>query len=739
MNKKIFVIYFKLIFLLFLTTSCGGGGGGGGINSSGGSSFNTAEFQSNFGLSRIGALTALNNNGTGSGIIVGVLDTGIDIDNIEFSGRISNNSSNITEGAAVNVDDKEGHGTAVAGIIGAAKNDSGIHGVAPSSILLVKKLNIGAALTLLNVDVGINSAVSNGAKVINMSFGTDAPALPSASEQAAMQNAVDQGVILVVATGNSSLSQVLNFARLADCTGGGGICNGFNARGRMIAVNAVDSNNNETAFGNRCGDTSTACMVAPGQNINSTSIGGGTSVVTGTSFSAPHVTGAVAVLLQKFPTITPSDAVNLLLSTATDLGSTGIDNVFGNGLLNLQNAFSARGLASLPTGQFIGGNNIALVKTSFNLDPVFGNALENNSLLARAIILDQYNRPYRVDLNNRINSSNYKSALENLIVTKENNNYEIDAIPSTKLNIFSEKDKINSKGLLDNNNIENNQIQLETLLFNNTYIKIGSNLDSNIFFSNFNRKYSDVFYEETFMPQLKFINNGNGSGIKFKLQPNLNFTLSKFEDSNNYNLTKRVLDQYNIIHKKNNLNLNLGFGILNETKSILNSFSSGAFGFISDTESKFFSVSSNYKVNSNLKIFANYSKNISEIPNSDGYISNWSKIKSNSFRIGFKKINSITKNDSLKLSVFQPLRVYSASADLNIPIDTEKKPFGRIIYKKERHSIVPKHRQISLEGIYSWGNEFIQFSNFSIVDFNPGHIYSNKPNLIYGLKTKINF
>ena len=66
----------------------GGAGSSGGSGSSGGGSsvFNTAEFQSNFGLARIGALTSLNNNATGSGIIVGILDTGIDLDNPEFSG-----------------------------------------------------------------------------------------------------------------------------------------------------------------------------------------------------------------------------------------------------------------------------------------------------------------------------------------------------------------------------------------------------------------------------------------------------------------------------------------------------------------------------------------------------------------------------------------------------------------------------------------------------------------------------
>mgnify|MGYP001983592634 CR=1 FL=1 len=75
-----------------------------------------------------------------------------------------------------------------------------------SSSTIIKKLNTGGGLAISNIATGINSAVVNGAKVINMSFGADAPALPSSDEVNAMQNAVNQGVILVVASGNSSLS-----------------------------------------------------------------------------------------------------------------------------------------------------------------------------------------------------------------------------------------------------------------------------------------------------------------------------------------------------------------------------------------------------------------------------------------------------------------------------------------------------------------------------------------------------
>ena len=80
----------------------------------------------------------------------------------------------------------------------------------------------------------------------------------------------------------------------------------------MIVVNAVTSNNTATTFGNQCGDTANACMVAPGEGVGVTLIGGGSGTGSGTSFAAPHVAGALAVILQKFPTLSSSDAVSLL-------------------------------------------------------------------------------------------------------------------------------------------------------------------------------------------------------------------------------------------------------------------------------------------------------------------------------------------------------------------------------------------------------------------------------------------
>ena len=165
----------------------------------------------------------------------------------------------------------------------------------------------------------------------------------------------------------------------------------------MIAVGSVDQNNNFSTFSNPAGDTDTAYLVAPGTNIVTTALGGGTTTVSGTSFSAPHVSGAIALILQRFPTLSSQQAVDLLLTTATDLGAAGTDTTFGRGLLNLAAAFQAQGLSVLPMGDFVKGPSEEILKTIIELGPAFGNALSDESFLALAMVLDSYERPFRVD------------------------------------------------------------------------------------------------------------------------------------------------------------------------------------------------------------------------------------------------------------------------------------------------------------------------------------------------------
>ena len=113
-----------------------------------------------------------------------------------------------------------------------------------------------------------------------------------------------------------------------------------------INVVAVDGNNRIAAFSNGCGASKNWCLAAPGVDIIIPDLGGGRRTASGTSFAAPHVSGAAAVLKSAFPNMSPRQVAALLLATARDLGAPGVDDIYGRGLLDLENATRPRPGAS---------------------------------------------------------------------------------------------------------------------------------------------------------------------------------------------------------------------------------------------------------------------------------------------------------------------------------------------------------------------------------------------------------
>jgi hypothetical protein len=258
----------------------------------------------------------------GAGVTVAVVDSG--------SGPHPDLTANLDAGrtfysliesdGAADVDLKDGHGTHVAGIIGAvADNGIGIAGVAPKvRILPIHVLDSEGSGDSRDVARGIRYATDSGARVINLSLGGS---IESASLTSAIQYAVDKGVLVVAASGNGFADAAPKWPAASDLT---------------LAVTSTDINNNVGIFAQR-GDY--IDITAPGVNILSTAIGG-YKALSGTSMSAAYVSGAAALLFSAQPTITSAQVRDILLRTATDLGTAGRDTTFGVGLINLSASFA---------------------------------------------------------------------------------------------------------------------------------------------------------------------------------------------------------------------------------------------------------------------------------------------------------------------------------------------------------------------------------------------------------------
>ena len=258
----------------------------------------------------------------GAGVTVAVVDSGSgphpDLTNNLEPGRTF--FSLIESDGAADVDLKDGHGTHVAGIVGAVTdNGIGIAGVAPKVRLLpIHVLDSEGLGDSRDVARGIRYATDSGARVINLSLGGS---VESTSLTSAVQYAVDKGVLVVAASGNGFADAAPKWPAASDLT---------------LAVTSTDINNNVGVFAQR-GDY--IDIAAPGVNILSTALGG-YKALNGTSMSAAYISGAAALLFSAQPTITSAQVRDILLRTATDLGTAGRDATFGVGLVNLPAAFA---------------------------------------------------------------------------------------------------------------------------------------------------------------------------------------------------------------------------------------------------------------------------------------------------------------------------------------------------------------------------------------------------------------
>ena len=276
-----------------------------------------------WGIDRVDAELVWPSGNNADPVKVAVIDTGISKDHPDLKANIQGGYNAINSTKSWN--DDNGHGSHVAGIIGALNNTVGVVGVAPLvDLYAVKVLNRQGSGFLSDVIEGIQWAVANGMKVANMSLGSSSG---TQSMHDAVIAAYNAGLTIVAAAGNS-----------------GGAVIYPAAYPEVIAVSATDSANNLASFSSRGPEVD---LAAPGVSIYSTYKGTGFATLSGTSMASPHVAGAAALVLNTpvgaydldaDGVWDPAEVKNKLQDRSTDLGAVGFDNLFGWGLVN---AFSA--------------------------------------------------------------------------------------------------------------------------------------------------------------------------------------------------------------------------------------------------------------------------------------------------------------------------------------------------------------------------------------------------------------
>ncbi|MEJ2747480.1 MAG: S8 family serine peptidase, partial [Anaerolineae bacterium] len=278
----------------------------------------------------------------GQGVVIASMDTGVDVSHPDLAASWRGGSNSWFDPYGehpTTPTDMDGHGTWTMGVMVGGDHSGAPIGVAPQAQwIAVKIFNDKGMVTATAIHQGfqwlldpdgdpntadapqvVNSSWDNGTPGCNLEFQRDLQALRAA------------GIVPVFAAGNygpdgASSASPANYPE-------------------ALAVGAVNGADEMYTFSSRgpanCGEGLTVFpeLVAPGVDINTTERHGLYYQATSTSLAAPHVSGALALLLSAFPHLTPAEQEMALLNTAVDLGAPGPDNTFGYGRLDILAAY----------------------------------------------------------------------------------------------------------------------------------------------------------------------------------------------------------------------------------------------------------------------------------------------------------------------------------------------------------------------------------------------------------------
>ena len=272
----------------------------------------------------------------GAGVVIAVIDSGIDLDHPALVNSIVEAVSIIPDSAYGDggyfyegyqgAQDYEGHGSHVSGIL-VGQTEEMTLGIAPQadiiSIKALEKYGSAAAGTTEWLIRAILYAISRNVDIINLSVGGSKSYVSAA--QVAFQQAADAGILVVCATGNSTNgpSDTIDYPAAYDNT---------------LAITSVTVGEDGTALSGFSNYGPGTDLSAPGVAIYSCDADGQYQTLSGTSMSCAVATGVAALLLSQEPDLTPDELVQIMEQTATDAGAVGYDTTFGWGVVNAEAA-----------------------------------------------------------------------------------------------------------------------------------------------------------------------------------------------------------------------------------------------------------------------------------------------------------------------------------------------------------------------------------------------------------------
>lgn len=758
------------ILLALSVAACTGSGGGGGGNSGGGGSggggsssgnadaFRTQEFLASGGLDQIRAaegFAQITGAQGGEGVRIAVIGSGIDTSHPDLN--VAQTGVFLNE--AVRVDTLT---TAMAGAAAARAGNGGVQGVAfnadlvdlqADTVLQPGILDTGRVRRSVLAAAGEPAFDPDGlfeSDVIllgyqqDLEFGLDQDTGLQAFS-AAFTEATNRDKVIVASTGTFIPGNGSQFDTLT--------ANLFSSG--AISVASVDANNQLSDNSLACGVTFAFCVVAPGENIISTVPGGGTAAISSSAIAAGFVAGAAAVIKAAFPGISRIEVRNRIITTATDLGAPGLDQTFGAGLLNLENALTPQGSLSVTTSNSLDDSGFEINTTSLALGSGF--ALDNagEDLLAKAVVFDDQDFPFGFDLNGAQDVQNRSTGLSSFVATGDSIGFAKETPYGTLSFAAADTPLATNQDLHDEVFFSSETALQAQALAPQLKLTSGSGDSFSTFVSLNGSSQTDaglskalaanqaeLFQEGSFFSAFEGIaGKQSGTGASYEVTETTKLSVSAFTSAEREDEAGATLQKIELTQKTfGDVELRLGYGWLQEDGSFLGSQSDGAFGTATSGESQFMTASVLAPLTDDVSVFGSYTRGDTTVSTgSASLLSDWSTAKVEAFGIGMVTKDLATSHDRLTLMAGQPLRVDESSATLTVPVGRTED--GGVVTESGRVDLAPEGREIALEAIYSFdvSDDGDNLALGTFVRLNPDHDPNADPDAGIGLRYRMSW
>lgn len=659
-------------------------------------------------LKQIGIPDALQYAG-GLNVNVGVIDSGIAPNNPDLQTQIATavRPANFTSAARNNLSDVFGHGTHVAGIIAAAANGAGVVGVAPLvKVVPIKVIGTNGSASMAALGAGLRYAADSRLPIANLSLG-GGPCC-----WADIKYATDRGVLLVAAAGNEGAANPAYAARYSKERW---------AQGRIIAVGSVDAHNRISSFSNRAGDTQDFFLVAPGEYILST-VSNRLSYKSGTSMATPMVAGAAALIKSRWSYLRPDQIADALFKSADDLGTPGVDAIFGRGLLNVARALQPIGKTVMPTQT---GSVVAAKSIVIKAPATYAAALKSTT--ARMVEIDEIGRDFPLHVADTVTTPR-RNTLTHTLATP--------AVDPAKPNAWA-----------------SNAERMISVNFNSTSrLAVGDASSSAAFLSHTphtkSAHHTDNATAATFLtqtPVLSLMPAHTLTGVAHTPRPGLivkfaalNTAGAEFLDGPGAQKLAPARATVGFVsHVNDKRMLGLTVAALKERDTLLGGSASG-FGLGAPDSMVFTTADALFNLGSQVSLLMQMTSAHSSGSGESAQTYGATALRASAAKFGLVKGPAKQGQGTLAVSVEQPLRVSSGALNATLPSAVNEA--GEVLFERTSIDLAALAREVQYRveygnviGKHAYATGFLQLNQ------NPGHDPSAPSEAIVGLKMSKNF